>query len=807
MKRRTILVGIGSAAAGSAVVFGSGAFTQVSADRGVTIGIDRDSEALLALVPNDDFDSIEEVEGELTIDSEKLSDDNEGFNVGATIEIGETDDDEVVDGEEAFKIVNNFDSNVNVTIDLTDEDFEDGTGELTFHTTRSDNELSESVTADETDGELALETVESGAEVLVAIEIETDGTDDPEDLDGEVTFSADPSAQEAPPGEPGSVQLNGEPKDSLDDAVGDAEDGDTITLGPSNSSYELTHALDVPNLTIEGPNVGVPGDGDRGSEAVVEGSVEVDASGVALSGLEIDADPDNATIDSSSDAADNLTVEDSVVRADGGKRAIQQGNNTEELTVANSLFEREDPGEETALNLNNGAGDAITGTVFDGFSNAVRMEDPDTADGITVEDNHISGHATGIVVRGQNHEIRNNVFEDGEFGNEVGITVSSGRSVKNVDIEDNEFRNNQFGLFTGDDSEDVTIQNNEFEDNDVHFLDEDNVVDVTDVLENNDFDAAASVDDLDQDGNLAGNTGAILPEVQEAVDEAADDATVKVAPGTYEVSIEVDVEGITIEGPNADIHGDSDDRGPEATIETADGETAFFIDASNVTLNGLEIDDADSNRIIEMDPATENTVITSSIIRGEGFGAVFIEGSNVEFSDNLAEQLDSGSAVQGEPEGDLTIENNVFLDSSAFDDANGPMGDIVFSGNEYTGESEAGIRFGGGMSDEGWDSTTITENTFDSGGDFVIKFYGDVLDNTVVEENNWVADGGNKGIEMYDSGELDARDNWWGADNGPSGGVEDPETEEIADGDGAEIDDGDGSVRFDPFTEEPFDLD
>ena len=58
MKRRTLLVGLGSAAAGSAVVFGSGAFTQVSADRGVTIGIDRDSEALLALIANDDIDSV-----------------------------------------------------------------------------------------------------------------------------------------------------------------------------------------------------------------------------------------------------------------------------------------------------------------------------------------------------------------------------------------------------------------------------------------------------------------------------------------------------------------------------------------------------------------------------------------------------------------------------------------------------------------------------------------------------------------------------------------------------------------------------
>jgi len=43
---------------------------------------------------------------------------------------------------------------------------------------------------------------------------------------------------------------------------------------------------------------------------------------------------------------------------------------------------------------------------------------------------------------------------------------------------------------------------------------------------------------------------------------------------------------------------------------------------------------------------------------------------------------------------------------------------------------------------------------------------------------------------------LDARFNWWGDESGPSGGVEDPVTLEIADGSGDSVS---SNVRFDPW--------
>lgn len=53
MKRRTVLAGLGTAAAGSAVAFSTGAFTNLSADRSLTVDVAADSNAALTIQEND----------------------------------------------------------------------------------------------------------------------------------------------------------------------------------------------------------------------------------------------------------------------------------------------------------------------------------------------------------------------------------------------------------------------------------------------------------------------------------------------------------------------------------------------------------------------------------------------------------------------------------------------------------------------------------------------------------------------------------------------------------------------------------
>lgn len=186
MNRRKVLLGLGTAAVGSGIVFGSSAFTQVSADRSLTIQVNEDSAALLELNANSNLTSVSEDNGQLTIDSNKLSGNDEGFNNQARVEIGGTDQDTfgngaVVDGDEAFNIVNNFDQEIEVTLDASDVQPDDGgTLELVY------NQAGKNATRTSSSNTAVLA---SGETLLVAIEFDTEN--DP--ADGNITISAVPN--------------------------------------------------------------------------------------------------------------------------------------------------------------------------------------------------------------------------------------------------------------------------------------------------------------------------------------------------------------------------------------------------------------------------------------------------------------------------------------------------------------------------------------------------------------------------------------------------------------------------------------
>jgi surface glycoprotein (TIGR04207 family) len=170
-----------------------------------------------------------------------------------------------------------------------------------------------------------------------------------------------------------------------------------------------------------------------------------------------------------------------------------------------------------------------------------------------------------------------------------------------------------------------------------------------------------------------------------------------------------------------------------------------------------------------------------------------------------------GISVSGEFDG-LTIANNTVTAVSAnITDSN----IFAITLTENPGKSGSDIDGDGTNERIGPRNFEIRDNDIDelSGADEALVFVGgyeDLGDNHVVEDNNFLdTDAGvsrfaqnQAGFNPGDEDTLDATSNWWGAADGPSGGVEDPTTGAVANGDGAAVN---GEVAFTPWLDAPFD--
>ncbi len=126
LNRRNVLLGLGTMTIGGGAAFGSGAFSQVEAERSVTVDVAEDSDALIALAAGDSAYVNEDDGGLIVIDlgSEALGD-ADGLNLGAVTTL-----------TEALSVTNNHDEAVELTIDGVEsdgievrfEDSEDGGG-------------------------------------------------------------------------------------------------------------------------------------------------------------------------------------------------------------------------------------------------------------------------------------------------------------------------------------------------------------------------------------------------------------------------------------------------------------------------------------------------------------------------------------------------------------------------------------------------------------------------------------------------------------------------------------------------------
>ena len=123
MNRRNVLLGLGTAAAGSGIVFGSGAFTQVQADRQLAVEIaGDDSDAFFGIAVSETGDLIDGSPDDTDV----------AFEIDVAGDLGELQPDSFLELEGEFTFTDNTEGDTEATdLDITlTEIVEDGTDEF-----------------------------------------------------------------------------------------------------------------------------------------------------------------------------------------------------------------------------------------------------------------------------------------------------------------------------------------------------------------------------------------------------------------------------------------------------------------------------------------------------------------------------------------------------------------------------------------------------------------------------------------------------------------------------------------------------
>ena len=198
MNRRNVLLGLGTAAAGSGIVFGSGAFTQIEAERAVEIEIEADDETANEVTFTDEADNVE-VDGSTGLLS---IGNNAEFPQAEEIDFGEFGVDDGMDPA-AFTIeLEDADLQEDDTVTVTGDDTPDGADGIFVSVSDASDDFNEGGDEEGSAGdvvELTVDSTPSGSEeVDVAVRIENTDDSDGSDVSGNITIEVDKTPSGAP---------------------------------------------------------------------------------------------------------------------------------------------------------------------------------------------------------------------------------------------------------------------------------------------------------------------------------------------------------------------------------------------------------------------------------------------------------------------------------------------------------------------------------------------------------------------------------------------------------------------------------
>ncbi|TKX78162.1 hypothetical protein EXE53_22665, partial [Halorubrum sp. SD626R] len=368
-------------------------------------------------------------------------------------------------------------------------------------------------------------------------------------------------------------------------------------------------------------------------------------------------------------------------------------------------------------------------TTFSGFTvQGLGSESDDSAiytgnlgSNAVITDNKVIGAKAGIIA-GTGGE--GAVIERNEISNTVeGITLLSNPDL----VNNNTISESESGLKTyGGDYEIERFEpsGNEFVNNNIHVDDGSGNFDLEQLLVNNNFDRTVTVQG--DNGNLHAG---IFGNIQPAVNASGDGDLISVSSGTYNESVTIDTENITLQGPNAGTQYDMP-REDEAKIRPAEGNDAFQIGADNVEVSGFDIQitasSVGTNAVyvtsnddtVSGNATIRNNIVTATGDVNEGINGVFVPGA------------DGGPGTPN----NILIEGNEF-DLTGAGDGNSGVNIVSFNGGE---RDEIRLSSNKIVSDPGQikdaSSLTVSENVFEIGDPAGLE-YGTSLDVGGIDES------------------------------------------------------------------------
>jgi len=239
--------------------------------------------------------------------------------------------------------------------------------------------------------------------------------------------------------------------------------------------------------------------------------------------------------------------------------------------------------------------------------------------------------------------------------------------------------------------------------------------------------------------------------------------TVVVAGDSFDETVELDVPGLTLRGEGATLVGGG-----------------FGVGADDVTVTGFTFDGGSESLY--------GSGGRGLFVRGNTSGHAVVNNTFVGDGDGMGVEFTTGTNITG-----VRVANNVFRDWK--------QGVYFNATNEATFENNRFVENGVGIAGFDTDAVaTVTGNLFSGNS---IEALGVFDADVTLRQNDFNASNA-AGVNNYGSTIVDARDNWWGAADGPAGGVSDADSSTTADGSGVVINDGQsGPINFAPFRDEP----